>query len=87
MGFLVLHSHSFTLRLWGWVLEHPFAQAPPPMGSLWRITAGVFSNLSTLALGYNGWCSVPLSVAIPAKAKSSPSLDHIADSLTNNQNN
>ena len=86
MGFLVLHSHPFTLRLWGWVLEHPCPQAAPPTGSLWRITAGVLSYLSALALGHSGWCLVSLSVVITGKAKSSPSLGHVADSLNNNHN-
>lgn len=83
MGFLVLHSRPFALRLWGRALEHPWPQAAPPTGSPWRITAGILS----LALGRSGWCSVPQSVAITGKAKSGPSLGHVADSLTNNQNN
>lgn len=87
MGFVVLHSHPFTLQLWGWVLEHPCPQAAPPIGTLWRITAGVLSYLSALALGHSGWHSVLLSVAITGKAKSSPSFGHVAGSLTNNQNN
>jgi len=83
MGFPVLQSRPFTLRLWGWVLEHLWPQASPPMGSLQRVAAGVLSCLSALAMGHSGWCSVLPSVAITGKAKSSPSLGHIADSLTN----